>query len=543
MTIETQDLPVVEFPQDALVRLADAFAGDPVASALARSLASDIHLQPGFRFDPRMPGRTYRDQPNEVVLHQFCPSPLPTEDIDIAFASIVEQSAWIRTGAITSGRLVEIYLERIARIDPHLKAFITVTADLARKEAAERDVEQGAGQLRGPLHGIPYTLKDVFDTAGIPTTWGCALYQDQIPASDATVVTMLRSAGAVLLGKVASAELANGASWFGGEVRNPWNLEEPSGGSSSGSGSAVAAALCAFSVGTDNAGSILNPSDRCGLVGLRPTFGRVPVTGCMPLAPTLERIGPMCRRVEDCALVLSAINGPDSSSANSLDVAFHYDGNNRLDGTTVGYSATWFQHIGFDYPGIPLNPVPPAQSLEFTLDALRAVGAVPVEVELDPLPYRSLINILYVESAAIFEELTLSGNASRLISTWAENWRRARLLSAVDFYQLERLRRQVMQMMDRIFEKVEMVIAPTYGCFDLLLLTNFTGHPGLTFRSGTTLSPTRDLAFLTSRDGPAHRVTTNLSLHGRLFEEGEMLKLARALEERFGAWSERPPVD
>ena len=259
-----------------------------------------------MHFDPRLPGERYLQQTNGLRLGSTHEVPLPRDDTAVAYAPVTQLSNWIRTGQLTSLRLTEIYLERITNIAPRLYCYITVSADVARAQAKAMDAELKAGKYRGPLHGVPYSLKDVFDTAGIRTTWGCALYRDRIPAEDATIVRMLREAGAVLLGKAAMGELADGWEWFGGTCRNPWNLEEPSGGSSAGSASATAAALCAFSIGTDSLGSILEPADRCGIVGLRPTYGRVPVHGGMPLTPSLERIGPLCRTVEDAALVLAA---------------------------------------------------------------------------------------------------------------------------------------------------------------------------------------------------------------------------------------------
>jgi Asp-tRNA(Asn)/Glu-tRNA(Gln) amidotransferase A subunit family amidase len=422
-----------------------------------------------------------------------------------------------------------------------------VTADIARAQARERDAELAAGRIRGPLHGIPYALKDVVDTGGIATTYGSSLYKDRVPAKDATIASMLHQAGGVLLGKVATAELANGATWFGGMVRNPWNIDEPSGGSSAGPGAGVAAALCSFAIGTDNLGSILNPSDRCGVTGLRPTFGRVPVHGCMPLTPSLERIGPICRRVEDAALILAAINGPDPTSIGSIDMGFAYDADIDLADIKVGYSPDWFKTVGFghrDGDGHNLDGLMPVSPGHLAgLAAMRASGVEMVEVRLPDLPFASLMQSLYVESAAVFEELTLSGQDVRLIAPWADLWRRVRFLSAVDYYQIERFRRQVMIEMDVLFGQVDVLFAPTYGSFDLLMVTNFTGHPGLTFRAGFADVATRDLGS-TPIDprGRKHRVTSNVSLHGRLYEEGKMLAIAHALEKQLNVWHVKPPL-
>ena len=412
------------------------------------------------------------------------------------------------------------------------------------------DAELKAGKYRGPLHGVPYAVKDVFDTAGIATTWGCALYRDRIPAEDATIVRMLRDAGAVLLGKAAMGELANGWDWFGGKCRNPWNLEEPSGGSSAGSASATAAALCAFSIGTDSLGSILEPADRCGIVGLRPTFGRVPVKGGMPLTPSLERIGPLCRTVEDAALVLAAINGYDPTSASSIDTGFSYDASLDLRTLRVGYSPDWFEKISSQRTSgrrLGRRHRPVSVTERHALQALGDLGVTLVPVQLPDLPYSTLLDILDVESAAVFEELTLTGQDAQLIvQSGPQSWREARLLSAVDYLQKERFRRQVMQRMHELFTSVDVVFGPTYGSYDLFMIANFTGHPGVTLRAGFVESASRsspdDYFGPADPHAPTHTVTRNVAFHGRLFEEGTMLALARALESHLGVWQRQPHI-
>lgn len=510
-----------------------------------RALDRPIALQPAVHFDPRLPGVSYPTQHSGLRLAKQDIPALPKDEAAIAYAPVTYLSHWVRTQQLSSLQLTEIYLERIARISPRLYCYITVTADVARTQAQAMDAELKAGKYRGPLHGIPYSLKDVFDTAGIPTTWGCALYRDRVPAQDAAVASMLKDAGAVLLGKVSMGELANGWEWFGGKCRNPWNVDEPAGGSSSGSGAATAAGLCAFSIGSDSLGSILNPADRCGIVGLRPTFGRVPVRGGMPLTPSLERIGPLCRSVEDAALVLAAINGYDPTSAASIEMGFAYDASIDLRQLRIGYSPKWFGQVGFN-----AQQKAAESSVELNaLQALRDLGVTVVPVELPDLPYSALLELLYVEAAACFEELTLSGRDVQLVNKagWPMNWRKARLLSAVDYLQLERFRRQAMQHMHELFESVDAVFGPTYGSFDLLSVMNFTGQPGLSLRAGLVQSPTRSMKvenFFGPDDpaGPAHTITRNVTFHGRLFEEGKMLALAHALESKLDVWDRRPPI-
>ena len=542
---ETEKIQRLNFTK---VEREEIVAGMPAHWAAIDSIRAqprDRELQPALIFDPRLPGVDYPAQQNSVKLAAK-EIPLPAADADIAFASVTAQSRWIRDGKLTSSRLTEIYLRRIARHAPQLYCYITVTADLARRQAEEMDREIASGRWRGPLHGIPYGVKDVFDTAGIPTTWGSSMFKDRVPTEDAAVVTKLREAGAVLLGKQATAELANGATWFGGMGRNPWNPEEPSGGSSTGAGSAVAAALCSFAIGTDSLGSILVPATRCGVVGLRPTFGRVPVKGGMPLTPSLERVGPLCRQVEDAALVLAAINGPDPHSAASINMGFAYDSGIDLSRIKVGYSPRWWLREGFWSDSYLAGAVPIGAAQQSAFDTMKSLGVSMVEVELPALPYGILMKTLEVESAYVFEDLTLQNRDEHFVgnaATWAPMWRGVRMLSAVDYMQIERFRRQVMQVMQGLLTQVDLLFLPTYGLFDLVLITNLTGHPGLSWRAGLGKSATRSLGF-TPNDpaGELHTVTQNVCVHGRLFEEGKMLAVARAVEEKQSVWQQRPPL-
>ncbi len=540
---EAEKLHGVRYTREQRQRLAQSLPAQVAGVRALRQVPRPLALQPALTFDPRLPGVSYPSQANRLVLSPLDPGPLPAAPADIAFASLRAQAAWIGAGQLTSRCLTEIYLERIRRIAPGLLCYITVTEELALRQADEADRELARGARRGLLHGIPYAIKDVFDTAGIPTTWGAEPFRDRVPAADGAVVAALREAGAVLLGKLATGALANGATWFGGTCRNPWNPEEPAGGSSTGSGAAVAAGLCSFAIGTDSLGSILNPADRCGTVGLRATFGRIPTRGAMPLTPSLDRIGPLTRTVEDAAVVLAAIHGPDPSSATSLPYGFAYDAGLDLRRLRVGYSPAWFERVGFG----PAASVPASAAHHRALEVLRELGPTLVEVELPPRPYLSLIPNLYVEAAAVFEELSLGGRDDTLPAVdgggWPDGWRRARLFSAVDYLQGERLRRQIMEDLHLLFERVDVLFAPTYGNFDLLVATNFTGHPGLSLRAGFIQSATRGLGpGPLTPGGVEHTVTQNVAFHGRLFEEGTILTLAAALEARLDVWRRRPPT-
>ena len=537
---EAEKLHAVTYTDEEREQLLQSIGGQVAGVRQLREVPRELGLQPAITFDPRLPGVSYPAQDDRTELSAAEPGPLPDDETDIAYASVREQAHWIRTGRITSRRLTQIYLNRIERLAPDLYCYITVTADHALAEAAESDRELAAGHYRGELHGIPYGIKDCFDTAGIATSWGATPYRDRVPSTDARIVTMLRDAGAVLLGKLATASLANGYRWYGGKVRNPWNTEEHAGGSSAGPGSATAAALCSFSIGTDSLGSILNPADQCGVVGLRATFGRVPTEGAMPLTPSLDRIGPLTRRVEDAVPVMAAINGPDPTSASSIDMGFDYDAGLDLRTLRIGYSPDWFREVGFG-PGAAVQV---ADAHLEALEALRALDVEMVEVELPPFPYRALIANLFVEAATIYEALTLDGRDDQLPPEgWPNAWRQARLLSAVDYLQAERLRRGLMHEFHRIYTDVDALFAPTYGSFELLMAMNYTGHPGITLRAGLDESPTRSTGPIPDDpQGEPHTITRNVAFHGRLFEEGKILALARALEERLGVYHHRPPT-
>lgn len=541
---EAEKLHGLAFTPAERDRLVPSIPGQVASVKAIRAIPKALELQPAIVFEPRIPGVTYPPQINRLQLSSYDPGSLPSSDADIAYASVRAQAHWIRGGRLTSRRLTDIYLDRIQRLAPQLFCYITVTPEVARSQAAESDRELAAGRDRGLLHGIPYGVKDLFDTAGIATTWGAVPYRNRVPTSDAAIITKLRGAGAVLLGKLATGTLANGAEWFGGTCRNPWNIDEPAGGSSTGSGSATAAALCSFSIGTDSLGSILNPADRCGTVGLRATFGRIPTAGAMPLTPSLDRIGPLTRRVEDAALVLAVINGPDPTSASSIDIGFGYDASIDLAKLRVGYSKSWFERFGFSRAA----SVPVSEAHHAALRALGALGIELVEVDLPRYPYTALFNTLYVEAASVFEELTLDGRDDQLPDRngigWPDGWRRVHLMSAVDYLQAERVRRRIMNDFHEIFSRVDALFAPTYGSFELLAAMNYTGHPGLGLRAGLTESPTRDIGPAPA-PGPSttpRTITQNVTLHGRLFEEGKLLAIGHALESRLGVWHHRPPI-
>jgi Asp-tRNA(Asn)/Glu-tRNA(Gln) amidotransferase A subunit family amidase len=491
------------------------------------------------RFDPRL--SSFR-MPTATALRFARPAPSqpPQDDVDIAFAPVAELSQWIASGALTSRRLTEIYLARIEALGPKLECFATVTRDLALAEADAADAKLRDGVNLGPLHGVPYGLKDLFDTKGVVTGWGAEPYRNRIPESDAEIVRKLRAAGAVLLGKTTVGALALDDIWYGGRTRNPWNLNEGSSGSSAGSASATAAGLCAFSIGTETLGSITSPSQRCGTTGLRPTFGRVSRAGGMTLCGTLDKVGPICRSVEDTAIVLSAINGFDPADRGSIDAPFDYDAEAAISGLRLGYLPAAFGEGATDVD-------------RAALEAARRLGVEIVEVSLPDLPYGSLMNILSAEAAAAFEDLTLSNRDDELKrqdeGAWPNAFRIARFLSAVDHVQLDRLRYEVMLAVDGLFSKVDALIGP-FMTGPMLIASNFTGHPCLHLRAGflelasrtapASLASGKITIGAPAADSRTFTVPQGISLWGRLFEEGTILNLGAALERELGVARRRP---
>ena len=475
---------------------------------------------------------------NKFVRTQSVPGPLPARDEDIAFAPLTKLSRWVETKAISSERLTHIYLDRIQRLDPKLRSVITLTRDHAIARAKKADAEIAAGKYRGPLHGIPYGVKDLLDTAGIATTYGAEPFRNRVPNVDSAVVARLNEAGAVLIAKLSLGALALNDIWFGGQTMNPWLLEEGASGSSAGPGAATAAALVAFSIGSETGGSIVSPSMRCGVTGLRPTFGRVPRTGAMTLCWSLDKLGPMTRTVEDAMLVLKVISGPDAGDVSSVESKLDFDAGASVKGLKIGYVPAWMKET-------PATDVDRA-----ALEAAKTLGMIPTPITLPDWPYESLNLILFAEGAAAFEELILSGQANQLKiqvpDAWPNLFREARFLSAVDFVQADRMRRKVAVEMARVFSGVDLLLVPSLRD-EMLTISNQTGHPSLTLRTGfVEVSEARsdwapDPAHPLPKFAPARRVPHGVTLIGRLFDEGTIARVGMALELISGVAAERPP--
>ncbi len=502
-----------------------------------RKVALEPDIAPATLWNPALPGLVVGPARDRFVRSKDAGAALPTNDADIAHAPVTQLSRWIEQKQLSAERLTNIYLARIAQHDGRIRSVITLTKDFALAQARKADAEIAAGRYRGPLHGIPYGVKDLLDTAGIATTYGAEPFKERVPATDSVVVHRLNEAGAILIAKLSLGALALNDIWFGGQTMNPWLLEEGASGSSAGPGAATAAALVAFSIGSETGGSIVAPAMRCGVTGLRPTFGRVPRTGAMTLCWSLDKLGPMTRTVEDAMLVLQAITGPDAGDVSSVPSHLDFDATAPVTGLKVGYFPNWMKES-------PATDVDRA-----ALETVKKLGMVPTEVTLPDWPYSSLMPVLFSEAAASFEELTLSGAANQLKAqvpdAWPNLFRETRFLSAIDFVQADRFRRRVAGEMARVFSEVDLLLVPSLRD-EMLTLSNFTGHPSLTLRAGfVNVAEARsdwapDPRNPLPKFDPPRRVPHGVTLLGRLFDEGTVARAGIALERAFGVAAERP---
>jgi Asp-tRNA(Asn)/Glu-tRNA(Gln) amidotransferase A subunit family amidase len=503
-----------------------------------RQVALEPSLQPWSRIQAVQPGIAAGPAHDRFVRSNSDPGPLPASDEEIAFAPVTRLSRWIEKRQLTSERLTKIYLDRLRRFDPKLLCVITLTPELALDQARRADASIASGQYRGPLHGIPYGVKDLLDTANIPTTYGAEPFRHRVPARNSAVVDRLTEAGAVLVAKLSLGALALNDVWFGGQTKNPWLPEEGSSGSSAGPGAATAAGLVGFAIGSETNGSIIGPSMRCGVTGLRPTFGRVPRTGAMTLCWSLDKLGPMARSVEDTLLVLQAISGPDAGDRDSVPSYLDFDATASVRGLRVGYFPKW------------MNESPATEVDRAALATVRQLGMNAVEVSLPDWPYDSLEIILFAEAAAAFEEITLNHQVDTLRmqvpDAWPNTFRQSRFLSAVDFVQADRFRRKVADAMAQLFTQVDLLLVPSLRD-EMLTLTNFTGHPSLTLRAGfIEVSEARsdwapDPAHPLPRFSPPRRVPHGVTLIAPPFEEGRLGAAGIALEAAFRVAGEKPP--
>ena len=467
--------------------VAPALFFDPSLGEIADSTSSQVDVKPIESKAPRRPDK------NE----------------DIAFMPVSELSALLRNRKISSVELTKIYLERLKKYDPALLCVVTMTEELALKQAKQADREIAAGRYRGTLHGIPWGAKDLIGYPGYPTTWGAPHNKKQMLADRATVARRLDDAGTVLLAKLSLGALAQGDKWFRGMTRSPWNLAQGSSGSSAGSSSATAAGLVGFSLGSETLGSIVSPSRRCGNSALRPTYGRVSRYGCMTLAWTMDKIGPICRSIEDCALVFGALLGRDGLDPTVVDRPFQWPLRRDLRSLTVGYFESRNQ----------------ATKDREELKVLKSLGVKLVPVKLpDKLPVRPLTSILTVEAATVFDELTRKGITEGL-NSWPRTFKRGQFIPAVEYLRANRVRTLLIQEMQKFFKQCDLYV----GGNDLVL-TNFTGHPTAVLPNGF-------------RNRMGVSVPYAITFTGRLYGESELLAVAHAYQQATGQHLKRPPLD
>lgn len=495
-----------------------------------RRLAIPLDTEPAITFRPYLPGHapTGPATPGAALRYAKLTVPRHLTPEQIAFLPVTGLAALIASRQITSLALTQLYLERLKRFGDRLQCVVSLTEPLALEQAARADAEIKAGRNRGPLHGIPWGAKDLLATKGYRTTWGATPYQDQVIDLDATVVERLREAGAVLVAKLSMGALAQGGVWFGGSTRSPWNLERGSSGSSAGPGAATAAGLVGFSIGTETLGSIVSPSATNGVVGLRPTYGRVSRHGAMALSWTMDKIGPMCRGVEDAVLVLNAIYGADGRDDTVVDAPFEWPVTRPLSAMRIGYLRDEFEK--------PRANASPEQLQAFegrrtiyaeALAAFRQAGANLEQIVLPEFPTSAVTFLLEAEAAAQFDDLTRSRGIDTLTGQGANDWpntfRSARFIPAVEYIRAQRARRLLMQEMDRLMTHYDAFISPAPGSGSLTV-TNLTGHPAIALPCGF-----------------VDQMPASIMVTGRLYHEATICQIALAFE-RATTWHTQHPT-
>ena len=511
----------------------------------------DNGVAPAILFEPLPPGVTLPAKKNVAMQRERVPvMARPGSLEELAFLPVSKLSEMVRSRRVKPSELTEMYLDRLKRFDPQLKCLISLTEERARGQARAADEEISRGKYRGPLHGIPWGAKDLLAVRGYKTTWGAGPYKEQTIDADATVVQRLDNAGAILVAKLTLGELAQGDNWFGGITRNPWWTEQGSSGSSAGPGSATEAGLVGFSIGTETLGSISSPSTRNGVTGLRPTFGRVPRTGAMALSWSMDKIGPMCRSAEDCALVFDAIIGPDGRDLTIKDYPFNWNATLKPANLRIGYVKASFDVPERNASG-ELRHATKAQD-DAALEVLQRIGARLIPIELPPSNGASTSLILQPEAGAAFETLILSGKVKELVqqtpNAWPNTFRAAQFVPAVDYINANRARALLMQAWWDLFKTVDVIVTPTSGN-PQLGQTNLTGNPSVIVPNGFREAPpiagggAAAAARPDSSTPPPPRPQTPLSLTflGPLFQEELPLAVAHAYQRATDFHLRRPP--
>lgn len=483
-----------------------------------RELEIPNSVMPSIQFNPVLSGMHFNrvQYPVEWNLSENVVMPENVEEL--AFYTVAELAVLIRTRKVTSEVLTEIFLDRLKRYDDQLKLVVTLTEDLAFAQARRADLEIARGTYRGPLHGIPYGTKDLLAMSGYLTTWGAMPYKDQMIDETATVVKKLEEAGAVHLGKLSLGALAWGDVWYGGVTKSPWNPEVGASGSSAGPAAAVSAGLAAFTIGSETLGSIVSPSTRNGVTGLRPSYGRVSRHGAMALSWTMDKIGPITRSAEDAAIVFNYIYGPDSLDPTIIDLPFNYNPNFDFNRLQIGYVESAFDA---DYPNRDQD--------QAVLNTLRSLGAQLIPISLPDFPSNAISIMLEVESATAFDDLTRSNRDDLMVrqikNAWPNVFRTARMVPAVEYIQASRARTLLQERLHEAIKDVDVYISPSFGGSNLLI-TNLTGHPSVVVPTG-----------FNERGMP-----TSITFMGHLFDEGKVLSLAKAYQEATNHHRSIPPL-
>ncbi|MFC2168504.1 amidase [Acidobacteriota bacterium] len=515
----------LEFSKEERKMMLDRMQGRPGGYEELRKIEIPNSTPPALLFNPVVPGFKVEKERRPFQYTAEKNITVPENFEDLAFYPVTALAQLIKTQKITSTQLTELYLNRLKEYGPILECVITLTEDLAREQAKKADEEIASGKYRGPLHGIPWGAKDLLSTKGIKTTWGAAPFKDQEIDTDATVVSRLEEAGAVLVAKLTMGALAMGDVWFGGRTNNPWNIKQGSSGSSAGSAAAASAGLVGFAIGTETNGSIVSPSSRCGATGLRPTFGRVSRYGAMALSWSMDKIGPICRTVEDCALVFQAISGPDNKDLTVVDLPFNWDPQLDLNTIRIGYLRSAFDREPREGNERDKRTL---EENKKALGVLRSLGIEPIPFDLPDFPTRRISFILTTEAAAAFDELTRSNQDDLLVrqtgGAWPNSFRQARFVPAVEYIQANRARVQLMREMAEKMEGIDVFIAPRGSTTSL---TNLTGHPAVVVPSGF------------REDG----TPTAIIFIGNLFAEAKTLRVAKAFQDATGYHLEHPDLD
>ncbi len=505
----------LEFTEDERELMLQSVNDRLQAYEALREISIDNSVFPALGFEPRLPGMTFESEQKSIKATEVENVQRPDNLEDVAFWPVTHLAKLIETKQVSSVELTEMYLERLKKYNPYLECVVTLTEDLALLQAKRADEEISSGNYRGPLHGIPWGAKDLLAAKNYKTTWGAMPYKDQIIDLDATVVARLEAAGAVLVAKLTTGALAYGDVWFGGVTKSPWNLEDGASGSSAGPASATAGGLVGFSIGSETLGSIVSPSTRCGTTGLRPTYGRISRYGAMALSWSMDKLGPICRSVEDCAFVFDAIYGPDDKDISVTDYPFNWDVSKKLSDLKIGYVKSAFEEERDEEASVWSNKEKDNQVLE----VLKSLGVELIPIELPDFPYTAIRMVLVAEAAAAFDEMTRRNKDDLMVrqdkDAWPNIYRAARTMPATEYIQANRVRTLMMQEFHEVMKQVDVFVCPSFGG-NSLTLTNLTGHPAVVLPVGFSDVP-----------APASSITFT----GQLYGEADTLLVAKAFQD------------